>query len=441
MKDMNDRVGNFQFEHFHAGYSISNSRSVVIHGGDDGLAVVVRMMALLMSSGAVGGDSRGASTGITPFVTIFHWDLPQALEDDGGFLNDSIVNDFQNYADLCFAMFGDRVKHWITLNEPWSYSVFGYAYGSFPPNRCSRGTKREDVGFVVGRFARFARDRNQECDAGDSGVEPYNVSHNLLLSHAAAVQLYRQKYQAAQNGQIGISLVTEWMVPYDETSKKDQAAADRALAFMFMEPLHKGTYPRQMVSHVRDRLPNFTKEQSELVKGSFDFIGLNYYTAAYAANIPNCPILGSKKPSYLTDSCVNITKVKDGIPIGNETGSDWLYIYPEGIRDTLLYTKTAYGNPAVYVTENGVSRRNPVENLTDSLRMYYHQQHLSMLQNFTRSDASNVKGYFIWSLLDNFEWLDGYSVRFGIMYVDYNINPLRSAKGGYLDRTYKSSAR
>ncbi|KAK2978466.1 hypothetical protein RJ640_003220 [Escallonia rubra] len=199
-------------------------------------------------------------------------------------------NHFRDYADLCFAMFGDRVKHWITVNEPWSYSVFGYAYGSFPPNRCSGGANSS-----FGRFARFAR--NQECDAGDSGVEPYSVSHNLLLSHAAAVQIYRQKYQ---------------------------------------------------------------------------------------------------------------------------TGSDWLYIYPEGIRDTLLYTKKAYGNPAVYVTENGVSRQNPVENLTDTLRMYYHQQHLLMLQNLTRNDASNVKGYFIWSLLDNFEWLDGYSVRFGIMYIDYD---------------------
>ncbi|KAK3012919.1 hypothetical protein RJ639_009676, partial [Escallonia herrerae] len=287
------------------------------------------------------------SKGITPFVTIFHWDLPQGLEDDGGFLNDNIVNDFRNYADLCFAMFGDRVKHWITVNEPWSYSVFGYAYGSFPPNRCSGGANSEAIGFSVGRFA-----RNQECKGGDSGVEPYNISHNLLLSHAAAVQLYRQKYQAAQKGHIGISLNTEWMVPYNETSKKDQAAADRALAFMFMEPLHKGTYPPQMVSHVKDRLPNFTKEQSGLVKGSFDFIGLNYYTAAYAANIPNCPIHGSKKPSYLTDSCVSITKVKDGVPIGNETGSDWLYIYPDGIRDTLLYTQETYGNPAVYVTEN-----------------------------------------------------------------------------------------
>ncbi|KAK2978492.1 hypothetical protein RJ640_003246 [Escallonia rubra] len=140
-------------------------------------------------------------------------------------------NHFRDYADLCFAMFGDRVKHWITVNEPWSYSVFGYAYGSFPPNRCSRGANSEAAGFSVGRFARFAP--NQECEAGDSGVEPYNISHNLLLSHAAAVQLYRQKYQAAQKGHIGISLNTEWMVPYNETSKKDQAAADRALAFMY----------------------------------------------------------------------------------------------------------------------------------------------------------------------------------------------------------------
>ncbi|KAK2982596.1 hypothetical protein RJ640_001206 [Escallonia rubra] len=132
---------------------------------------------------------------ITPFVTIFHWDLPQALENDGGFLNESIVVDFGEYADLCFATFGDRVKHWITINEPWSYSVFGYAYGTFPPNRCSKGTKSLALDFSVGRYATYSLDK--DCNGGDSGTEPYRVSHHLLLAHATAVQIYREKYQVS----------------------------------------------------------------------------------------------------------------------------------------------------------------------------------------------------------------------------------------------------
>ncbi|KAK3042438.1 hypothetical protein RJ639_000162 [Escallonia herrerae] len=262
-------------------------------------------------------------TGLEPFATIFHWDLPQALENDEGFLNETIVDEFVGYANICFAMFGDRVKHWITINEPWSYSVFGYAYGTFPPNRCSKGGNRLTGAFSsTARFSRYLV--NRDCEVGDSGTESYRVAHHLILAHSAAVQLYREKYQADHGGQIGISLNTEWMVPYDETSEKDQEAADRALAFMygwFMEPLNSGTYPSQMVTHVEDRLPKFTEQQSQLVKGSFDFIGLNYYTAAYAADIP-CSNDGTKNHSYLRDSCVRLTKVKNGIPIGNKTGSD-----------------------------------------------------------------------------------------------------------------------
>ncbi|KAK3006567.1 hypothetical protein RJ639_016397 [Escallonia herrerae] len=294
------------------------------------------------------------SNGLKPFATIFFWDLPQALENDEGFLNETIVDEFVGYANICFAMFGDRVKHWITINEPWSYSVFGYAYGTFPPNRCSKGRNRLTGAFSsTARFSRYLV--NSDCEVGDSGTEPYRVAHHLILAHSAAVQLYREKYRADHGGQIGISLNTEWMITYDETSEKDQEAADRALAFMYgwyMEPLKSGTYPSQMVTHVEDRLPKFTEEQSQLVKGSFEFIGLNYYTGAYAADIP-CSNNGTKNHSYLRYSCVRLTKVKNGIPIGNETGSGWLYVYPQGIRDTLIYTKLWYNDPVVYITENG----------------------------------------------------------------------------------------
>ncbi|KOM44459.1 hypothetical protein LR48_Vigan05g206400, partial [Vigna angularis] len=119
--------------------------------------------------------------GIQPYVTLFHWDIPQALQEDyGGFLSPLIVNDFQDYAELCFEEFGDKVKHWITLNEPWSFSRGGYALGSFAPGRCSQWL-------------------NPECTGGDSGTEPYVISHYQLLSHAAAVQVYKKKYQVFQS--------------------------------------------------------------------------------------------------------------------------------------------------------------------------------------------------------------------------------------------------
>uniref|UniRef100_A0ACD5USF2 Uncharacterized protein n=1 Tax=Avena sativa TaxID=4498 RepID=A0ACD5USF2_AVESA len=186
------------------------------------------------------------SKGLQPFVTLFHWDSPQALEDTySGFLNPNIINDYKDYAEVCFTEFGDRVKHWITINEPWSFSVASYAMGVFAPGRCSP--------WELGK-----------CSTGDSGREPYTVGHHQLLAHAAAAKLYKQKYQAVQKGKVGITLVSNW----------------------FMDPLTRGVYPRSMRTLVGSRLPQFTKEQSKMVKGSFDFIGINYYTANYADNLP-----------------------------------------------------------------------------------------------------------------------------------------------------------
>ncbi|CAN0902046.1 Beta-glucosidase 24 [Linum grandiflorum] len=211
------------------------------------------------------------SNGIKPFVTLFHWDLPQHLEDEyEGFLSPKIVSDFGAYADVCFKLFGDRVKNWITLNEPLTFTQFGYATGDLAPGRCSKSI-------------------NNNCTKGDSSTEPYLVTHNQLLAHAAAVKVYREKYQAKQKGIIGITLVSSWFVPYSK-SKHDLKARQRALDFMygwFMDPLTKGEYPKSMKSLVGNRLPKFSKEESELVKGSFDFLGLNYYTSSYAANTVN----------------------------------------------------------------------------------------------------------------------------------------------------------
>ncbi|KAG7948012.1 hypothetical protein I3843_14G124300 [Carya illinoinensis] len=345
------------------------------------------------------------SKGLKPFVTIYHWDIPQALDDEyGGFLSDKVVEDFRDFADLCFREFGDRVKHWITLNEPWTYSNGGYAQGTLAPFRCSSWY-------------------SPNCTGGNSAIEPYLVSHHLLLAHAAAVKVFKQKYQAVQKGVIGITHVCHWMVPYTN-SKQDVDAASRALDFMFgwfMDPLTNGDYPHSMRTLVGKRLPKFTETQSELVKGSYDFIGINYYTANYAAYAPSYNYVNK---SYVTDSLVNQTTERNGVLIGPEAASSWLHVYPSGIRDLLKYTKEKYYNPQIYITENGIDEFNNAslplkEALVDTQRIDYYYRHLYYL-NKAIKEGVRVKGYFAWSFLDNFEWNSGYTVRFGIYFIDFN---------------------
>ncbi|XP_043816741.1 beta-glucosidase 17 isoform X3 [Manihot esculenta] len=279
-------------------------------------------------------------------------------------------------------------------------SIYGYAYGQNAPGRCS--------------------DYIGNCTQGNSATEPYIVVHHLILCHAAAVKLYRQKYQASQGGIIGITVFTAWRVPkYDDVSCR--RAASRALDFLIgwiMHPITYGDYPVTMKYLVGDRLPKFTEKQAKLVIGSFDFIGINYYTASYAEDLTS---YSNVNLSYTTDSRVNVTTDKNGIPIGEPTDCSWLYIYPEGLYKLLLYLKRKYNHPVIYITENGMGDRSSLsvaEALEDKLRIKYHHLHLlSVLEAI--KEGVDVKGYYIWSFLDDFEWDLGYTIRFGITYIDY----------------------
>ncbi|CAN6559367.1 unnamed protein product [Malus baccata var. baccata] len=311
--------------------------------------------------------------GVTPYATIFHWDLPQALEEEyGGFLNRQIVNHFRDYAELCFKLFGDR---------------------------------------------------NLNCTGGDSATEPYIVAHHFLLAHAHAVKVYKTKYQASQEGVIGITLATNWFVPVSNATRH-RNAANRSLDFMFgwfMEPLTSGQYPHSMQVLVKERLPKFTQEESKLIKGSFDFVGMNYYTTHYSSDQPHN---NSANASFLTDARVFESTELNGVPIGPPAASSWLVVYPKGIREILLYAKHKYNNPLIYITENGLDEfDDPTlslpQSLNDTHRIDYHYHHLDYLRKAI-NDGVNVKGYFAWSLLDNFEWASGYTLRFGFVYIDYN---------------------
>ncbi|CAH8386332.1 unnamed protein product [Eruca vesicaria subsp. sativa] len=337
------------------------------------------------------------SKGIKPFVTIFHWDTPQGLEDAyGGFRGEEIVNDFRDYADICFKNFGDRVKHWMTLNEPLTVVQQGYALGIMAPGRCSKFT-------------------NSNCTAGDGATEPYCRSQSHPCSWSC-----RQTLQRKIQGQVGIALNGGWNLPYTE-SAEDKLAAARALAFTFdyfMEPLVTGKYPVDMVNNVKGgRLPTFTAKQSKMLKGSYDFIGINYYSSSYAKNVP----CSTENVTFLSDPCASVTGVREGVPIGPKAASDWLLIYPKGIRDLVLYAKYKFKDPVMYITENGRDEASISGKilLKDNDRIDYYARHLEMVREAV-SVGANVKGFFAWSLLDNFEWSNGYTVRFGLVYVDYN---------------------
>jgi beta-glucosidase len=195
--------------------------------------------------------NRLLAAGITPWVTLHHWDTPSAVHnktDKGSFLSEDIIEKFDNYANFSFFTFGDRVKHWITLNEPWTYAIQGYSVGGvFAPGRCSNCTKCDMNG-----------------GGGNSSTEPYIVSHNLLLSHAKAVQTFRTLYQKNQGGVIGLTTNTDFAEPYNISKPEDVAAASRSIAFAYawyLDPLVFGKYPDEMTEYIIDgRLPTFTPE-------------------------------------------------------------------------------------------------------------------------------------------------------------------------------------
>ncbi|CAN6696184.1 unnamed protein product [Malus baccata var. baccata] len=249
--------------------------------------------------------------------------------------------------------------------------------------------------------------QNLNCNGGDSATEPYMVAHHFLLAHAHVVKVFKTKYQASQESVIGITLATNW----------------------FMEPLTSGQYPHSMQVLVKERLPKFTEEESKLIKGPFDFVGMNYYTSHYSSDRPHN---NSANASFLTDARVFESTELNGVPLGPPAASSWLVVYPKGIQEILLYTKHKYNDPLIYITENGIDEFNDPklslpQSLNDTHRIDYHYHHLDYLRKAI-DDGVNVKGYFALSLTNNFEWAAGYTLRFGFVYIDYNYGLKRHPK-------------
>lgn len=346
--------------------------------------------------------------GIAPAVTLFHWDLPMALYDKyGGWLSPQIVQDFKAYADVCFGLWGEKVQLWFSLNEPDWCTNGGYSRGEVAPGRCSDRTK---------------------CAEGDERTEPYVVLHNFLVAHAEVAKLYRDKYQGRTGGQIGLIIDPWTYYPLTDTDA-DRAAVQVMQTFaaaLFFDPIFHGDYPAVVKEHVGDRLVPITPAERALIRGSADFYGLNFYTSGYASWLaypPRPPPPGQRNWDTDTWCMANKTDMQ-GKFIGEETASDWLQVTPWGMRDILLWLNERYPAVPIFITENGMADRNDpsiplAEALCDGQRVGFFKSYLTNVALALR-EGVQVKGYFAWSLLDNFEWSKGYSERFGIHYIDYH---------------------
>jgi beta-glucosidase len=307
--------------------------------------------------------------GIQPMATLYHWDLPAALQDRGGWLNPDSPDWFADYAALLFDTLQDRVPLWVTLNEPWVVTVLGHLTADHAPGH-------RDL-FEVPR-----------------------VAHHLLLAHARAVGAYR----SIGRGQIGIALNLE---PQHPVSPEDEEAAKTRDAFInrwFLDPLFRGAYPSELASIFETAWPEFADEDLGRISAPVDFIGVNYYSRGLVRRDPTAQPLGAARVT----------------PAGAAlTAMDW-EVYPEGLRETLLWLKDRYGNPPLYITENGAAFDDPGPaggEVPDPERVAYMRSHL-MAARTAIAQGVDLRGYFAWSLLDNFEWTLGYSKRFGLFRVD-----------------------
>jgi beta-glucosidase len=309
---------------------------------------------------------------IEPLLTLYHWDLPAALDDRGGWLNPDIANWFADYASVMVRKLDDRVKFWATLNEPWVVTDGGYLHGALAPGHRSK-------------------------------FEAPIASHNLMRSHGAAVKAYR----AEGKHQIGLVVNLEPKYPASE-KPEDLAAVKRADAYMnrqYLDPAYFGKYPEELKEIFGEAWPEWPAEDFELIKQPIDFLGVNYYTRNVTRNDPqNYPLKTAAVKQHATYS---------------ETGWE---VFPQGLTDTLLWVKERYGNPPVYITENGSAFYDPpvAENdkIDDPLRVDYQKKHLRAVHSAIQQGC-DIRGYMAWSLMDNLEWSLGFSKRFGIVHVDF----------------------
>ncbi|HLS47118.1 MAG TPA: GH1 family beta-glucosidase [Gemmatimonadales bacterium] len=325
------------------------------------------------------------AAGIQPCATLYHWDLPAALDDRGGWLNPDVAEWFGDYADTVVRALGDRVGLWATLNEPWVVTDGGYLFGPLAPGH-----------------------RNL--------FEAPLASHNLLRAHGRGVQAAR----AAGARQVGLVVNLEPKYPAS-SDPDDVAAAERSDAYMnrqYLDPVFHGRYPAEMPAIFGPAWPDFPAADFELIRAPIDFLGINYYTRGVMRHAPAVAPLRAERVPQRTR-------------IITETGWE---VHPESLTRVLEWVRDEYGNIPLYITENGAAFYDSPYAIDgaveDPLRVAYIQWHLRAAHT-ALSRGVDLRGYFAWSLLDNFEWSLGYARRFGIVHVNFETQ----------ERTPKSSAR
>jgi beta-glucosidase len=309
------------------------------------------------------------ANGIEPFATLFHWDTPQALEDEGGWRQRSTAEAFAEYADAVVTRLGDRVRHWITHNEPWVYAWIGHAWGMHAP-----GLKSE--------------------------ADAVAVAHHLLLSHGWAVQAIRR---AAPDARVGITLNLAHIYPATDTPEDEAAAYQRDGEDnrWFLDPIFRGSYPADLLERNELVAPHVHDGDLETASAPIDFLGINNYSRFIVA-------AGASGPQTVAN------------PDAQHTDMGW-EVYPDGLHDVLVRVARDYGPAAIYITENGAAFPDVRVHdgaVHDVERTAFLESYIGAVGRAIAAGAP-VKGYFVWSLLDNFEWAFGYSKRFGIVYIDF----------------------
>jgi beta-glucosidase len=319
-------------------------------------------------------------------VTLYHWDLPAALDDRGGWLNPDIAYWFADYARALYASFDDRVSMWATINEPWVVTDGGYLQGALAPGH-----------------------RNL--------FEGPIVTHNLMRAHGAAVQAYRAD---GRGNAIGLVVNIEPKYPASE-SEADLAATRRADAYMnqqFLDAAMLGRYPKELCEIFGEAWPDFPPDDMALIQQPLDWIGINYYTRGVTRHDP-------------TTLPLRASNVGQPQHVYTETGWE---VYAPALTRVLLWVKERYGDLPLFITENGAAFADPPTAanglVDDPQREDYLRQHLRAAHEAIQQGV-DLRGYFVWSLLDNYEWSLGYSKRFGLLHVDYTTQ----------QRTPKASAR
>ncbi|VVC29506.1 Glycosyl hydrolases family 1, N-terminal conserved site,Glycoside hydrolase family 1,Glycoside [Cinara cedri] len=331
------------------------------------------------------------ANGLTPMATIYHWDLPQYLQELGGWTNPIMSDYLREYARVVFTYYGDRVKYWITINEPLQ-TCKGYGSKLYAPY----------------------------LNLNNTGY--YWAAYTQILGHAKVYRLYEEEFKSKQQGQVSISVDGVWYMPKDASSFDDMCTAERANQFergIFSHPIYIGDFPpvvREWVDKKSKKegrpwstLPKFTKDEIILIKGTADFYAMNHYSSRLVTRgiDPN--------PQKFNVDAEYITSVDPSWP--TSPFAPWIYVVPSGLRQLLVWLKNQYGNPPLVITENGYGDNGVLNDLD---RINYLKGYLDATLQAIKVDKCNVIGYTVWSLLDNFEWMNAYTIHFGLVSVNFS---------------------